>query len=476
MFKKKESKNLKSLAVLSPMQENSVEKETFSIYTRLINGRTQFNELASSSLSAAMNISAVSLKINDKAQLLEQTGSYLEKSASAINETSTITSKLTSEVACAQESLSASMVNISENAADIMSHINKSEESIGTVVSISKEASASSHAMKEDMESLVEIINQMQDVITSINNISSQTNLLALNASIEAARAGEAGKGFAVVADEIRQLAEQTNSLTSNMGEFVGKVEHASQRSRSSMESTSESLEQMNNQLTQIAALNQVNRDKIAHISSEITNIADSSTEISASVTEVENQTAQLHEQMNYLNTDASRIAAISRDLTEVIRPIDTVEGTLTQLNHTIGRMTTDYFYMIDNQIFQQQIESAIGAHKNWVSTLHTIVETGEVTPLQTDSSKCAFGHFYTSMRPGNPEVLAIWKNIEGKHKELHETGKKAIAALKQGKQSDALDLYRHAEELSRQLIKNFDAINDIMKKLNQNQKNVFEF
>ena len=62
-----------------------------------------------------------------------------------------------------------------------------------------------------DMSELEKNIENVNDVLKSIVDISNQTHLLALNAAIEAARAGEAGRGFAVVAQEVKNLSEQSN-------------------------------------------------------------------------------------------------------------------------------------------------------------------------------------------------------------------------------------------------------------------------
>lgn len=471
---RKKSRTLRTLATLSPMSESAADKETYSIYTRLEKGRRQFNELAAGTLSSAMNISTISLKINDQTNILKKTSGYLSESAATLSVSSSNTSKIAGEVAAAQENLSMSIIGISENAADIMNHIGKSEESIGSVMEISKEAAASSHAMRSDMESLVDIINQMQSVIASINNISFQTNLLALNASIEAARAGDAGRGFAVVADEIRQLAEQTNALTSNMGDFVGKVENASERSRQSMISTADSLEQMTENLAQIDELNRENRDKVIDINNEINNIAGNIAEASESITEIENQASRLNKQINYLNEDAAHLTKISEDLSAVIQPIDSVEASLSQLNRTIGQMASDYFYMLENAMFLKQVNAAISAHKKWMDTLHTIVSTGDIIPLQTDSSRCAFGHFYYSMHPVNSEVLSLWERIEPKHRELHHTGQSALTAIRDGDRQKAEELCSHARQLSDSLIQEFEAIISITNKLNEQQLNVF--
>lgn len=67
----------------------------------------------------------------------------------------------------------------------------------------------------------------MQEIITVIQNITENTNLLSLNASIEAARAGEAGKGFAVVADEIRVLADGSKETANNIQQISKGVVEA---------------------------------------------------------------------------------------------------------------------------------------------------------------------------------------------------------------------------------------------------------
>jgi len=64
----------------------------------------------------------------------------------------------------------------------------------------------------------------IQDITNAISKIAKKTNLLSLNASIEAARAGAAGKGFAVVAGEIRQLSEQTQKSSNEIGDVVSRV------------------------------------------------------------------------------------------------------------------------------------------------------------------------------------------------------------------------------------------------------------
>ncbi|MGM1049835.1 MAG: methyl-accepting chemotaxis protein [Bacillota bacterium] len=87
---------------------------------------------------------------------------------------------------------------------------------------------------------LVEKINDIKEVVATMNAISGQTNLLALNASIEAARAGEAGKGFSVVATEIRKLAEKSAEHTDEIRETILGITEEAERATEAMSRTKE--------------------------------------------------------------------------------------------------------------------------------------------------------------------------------------------------------------------------------------------
>src|SRR5207248_1098992 len=113
-------------------------------------------------------------------------------------------------VASASEQLSASINDISQqaaHAAGIASRaVNQARDTDGTVQGLAKSAG------------------RIGEVVGLINTIAAQTNLLALIATIEAARAGEAGRGFAVVASEVKSLASQTAKATEEISEQIGDI------------------------------------------------------------------------------------------------------------------------------------------------------------------------------------------------------------------------------------------------------------
>lgn len=84
---------------------------------------------------------------------------------------------------------------------------------------------------------------EVRGITDKINGISSQTNLLSLNASIESARAGEAGCGFAVVADEIRNLADETKTLTAEINGIVETLENNASGTKETVSKVVESIE-----------------------------------------------------------------------------------------------------------------------------------------------------------------------------------------------------------------------------------------
>ncbi len=97
--------------------------------------------------------------------------------------------------------------------------------------------------------------NAINQLISSIQEISDQTNLLALNAAIEAARAGEAGRGFAVVADEVRQLAGKAHQASNQIEQLVKQIIDQTGQIRSTVEQSRHSATDVATSSSQIGAV-----------------------------------------------------------------------------------------------------------------------------------------------------------------------------------------------------------------------------
>src|SRR4030043_553403 len=88
-----------------------------------------------------------------------------------------------------------------------------------------------------------EYSNQIKNILTIIDDISSKTKILAFNSTVEAVRAGEYGKGFKIIADEIRLLSEETNKSTKNVEELIANIQKIISESSNAMMITKDKID-----------------------------------------------------------------------------------------------------------------------------------------------------------------------------------------------------------------------------------------
>lgn len=453
---------VKSIAELREA-DYSGSPQLSTIYQRLVKGREQFGKVMEKDMKAVMQISALDLALKHHTDRMTELSQHVSSSSNVIYGAAAETTHVTTEISNQHEELTSTILEASEETKNVYAKIEQGQSELTVIKELSDQSIGISEEMQKDMNELFEVINRMNEVIAGINAISSQTNMLALNASIEAARAGEAGRGFAVVADEIRSLAEETRKLTGNMGEFVEGIRGASEKSSKSAASTVESLGTMTEKIATVWEINEENQRNVSKVSDSITSLAAVSEEISGSMSELENQMSSIHEQCESLNTDTSYMKQVTDDLKTVTRPVTDIEKELDEAAKLMGKMTEDAFFMLEGREFAKYIVNAVTAHKKWLETLKKMVDERMVLPLQLDDTKCGFGHFYYAMKPKHPQVKQIWDALGGKHKHFHEYGSGVIQALFQENYVKAEQIYREADQYSKELIAELEKVKNIL-------------
>lgn len=449
---------IQNLSRMEKMDYSSVP-EMQNVHSRLLVGRDAFAEIYELNVDTVSQISALDLEIKFYTEKLLEITKSVADATREIHLAASDSTDVASVVADRHEDLTNTIINVSEQSSNVYQKIDTSQQSLTEIRKLSEGTIDVSAKMQNDMNQLSEIIHNMNEVISAIDAISSQTNLLSLNASIEAARAGEAGRGFAVVADEIRSLADETKSLTDNMGRFVVNVQQAAEASVVSVESAISSLTEVNDKIQSVWALNEENQKHIAEITESISSLAAVSEEISSSMNEIESSASNIENACSVLKTDSEGLQQIGTECSEAIKPIGKIETGLDQVLNHMGRMSLDPFYALSNKELLGYLQGAIDAHKSWIERLGDIVENQRIIPFQVDGTKCKFGHFYQSVEPPVKEMKVIWDEIGKKHKKLHTMGSQILSCMFDDNISEARRIYEEAVTLSVSLITELERI-----------------
>ena len=221
-----------------------------------------------------------------------------------IDETAAILSELLSQVEVVTEATD-ELVQRSEKTA---SESAEGKEAAGQAAYALEDIQGNVTEVSEIVVGLDEQVQEIEQLIEVIRDVTEKTNMLAINAGIEASRAGEAGDGFGVVAEEVKSLAEETDEKTDEIEESVSEIRKKTKNAIDKIETAEEGVEDSVDTVDDALK-------SLEEIAAGVEQMDDAVEEINTAVTE---QTDQTKKAVNRADTVASIAEETAKQTQEV--------------------------------------------------------------------------------------------------------------------------------------------------------------
>lgn len=353
----------------------------------------------------------------------------------------------------------------------------KNDQSVGLLKEVQKlkdHVIENTETMNINIQQLVDLAGEVDKIVNSVQAIAEQTNLLALNAAIEAAKAGEHGRGFAVVADEVRKLADDTKQNLKGMRDFVKSIHKAAEDGKASLNETIHSNQQMSDKIEMVS--NTIG-ENVKMLNSVINNVS----LINKSMEGIMHSANEINQAMEASSSDAEKLSYMTQNIhNEAVQSVAFAKK-ITEIDHELSGIVQRMFegleggsHAITNKEVQGIVENAMEAHVKWIDSLKKIVDEMRPYPIQTNSSRCAFGHFYHAVQINHPSLVKEWQEIDTIHHKIHSLGDKVLEAVKSQNKQVAEDFYHQAKEASIQMLHLLETVKEKIHQLNKQGEELF--
>lgn len=299
-----------------------IHENTTSLNDGISSCNRDISALRNQSHNISDNVNHVTDGISKQSESLFQINDMMEKAERYMQEISMISKNLAE--------ISRNTNQIVEQGSDSMNQMEYQMRFISMTVS-------------ESVDTIKELNMSMDDVnnfLSEIKQISSQTNLLALNASIEAARAGEAGAGFTVVSNEIKKLAEQSSDTVGRIDKILSnikdKTRHVSEKAANgnlavqtgntklhqvlnSFENIEAAFHQIDQYIEDALKMTQKENDIFLHIQNQAQNISDISYKHVQAMEDMNQTIQEQNENVEIIYQSIGNIDSSSKKLQDLI-------------------------------------------------------------------------------------------------------------------------------------------------------------
>ena len=458
-----------------PISNYGVHSKIIEKFQILLNNEKKMAIAAKEVLEVSSSVSAfdvemgyISKELMDFAAEMQQVS---ESNLSIIEETNATMNEVTDTIDATANTLDTVKTKSEEFAQKNNESINLLQE----VGQLKENVIDDTHTMNKKIDQLVELATAVGKIVESVEAIANQTNLLALNAAIEAARAGEQGRGFSVVADEVRNLADDTKKNLEGMRAFVEKIHIAANEGKESMGRAIYSTNQMSEKIDLVSETIDAN---VAMLQGLVVNI----NQINEAMHGVKNSATEINKAMEVSSKDAQRLSEMTQDIhLDAVKSVEYAKN-IAAIDKRLTVVVTDLYEGINlgkNAVKNEEIIEVIGkafqAHLKWLSTIKEMVDKMEIQPLQTDSTKCAFGHFYYAMNVKHPRVVDLWKEVGELHHTFHLKGDDIIKSIKDNNQNEAMTAYEKAKKISSDMIEKLKKVEMTIEDMSKQGISVFE-